>query len=252
MSLMTVLHTIAGLFFIFLGIFAFMQNRKSKINLVFLFLSIACSIWSLGTGFQWIATTKDQAFLWNKIASIGFITAPGLILIFTVLISKKRTEPISVITYILTFLPAIILLITYFFFDTFCVYDFEKTDLGWKEMSSGDLSMNLVFLLYFMICVIVSIVILAGKYKATQSADIKKQSMIMMITLGVCLLLTGLNESFIPDVLNFKTFPKISSIIFMIWGIGMLYIIIKYRLCSLEDSIAKNKIETKPDNKLSV
>ena len=55
------------------GIYIFLINRKSVLNILFLFICLSMAIWALGAAFAYPSVNKSDIVKWENISSIGFI-----------------------------------------------------------------------------------------------------------------------------------------------------------------------------------
>lgn len=66
----------------FLGIFVYIKNKKSNVNIAFALYSETLAIWGLGQGLHSIAPTKALALFWGHFGHIGIIFIPSTLLHF--------------------------------------------------------------------------------------------------------------------------------------------------------------------------
>jgi len=67
---------VSAIFSIGIGIFVFTRNKKSKVYISFLFLTLAVFIWQLGTFLLLLAPNTKQALFWCRFVYIGAIFIP--------------------------------------------------------------------------------------------------------------------------------------------------------------------------------
>ncbi|MDD5693575.1 MAG: ATP-binding protein [Patescibacteria group bacterium] len=82
---------------ILLGTFALAKNWKRKSNIIWFFVSLSISLWSLGLGLEVISPNENWALIWNRVLYIGAIFLPAFFYHFTVEligIEKKRKKTV--------------------------------------------------------------------------------------------------------------------------------------------------------------
>src|SRR3990167_4204425 len=103
-SLVTFFITLA------LGLFIFVKNPKSKINLTFTFFTLTISAWVITNFFADIAKTPEQAAFWARATLAGPSIMPILLLYFSTIFPKQQVKFNKIIWLILT-IPSIVFLI---------------------------------------------------------------------------------------------------------------------------------------------
>jgi len=68
-----------------MGYYAYGMHSKSKMNRLFLALSICMSIWALGFSVVLKAPSEAIAAVWTRISAVGYVLLYSLLLHFTLL-----------------------------------------------------------------------------------------------------------------------------------------------------------------------
>lgn len=63
---------ICFMFYLFLGIYSYRRDKKSKINVIFFALCISSSLWAIGYAFILISPNIEVANRWKTISALGW------------------------------------------------------------------------------------------------------------------------------------------------------------------------------------
>jgi hypothetical protein len=119
-SIFSFLPLISAVFVLFLGVFVFLKNRKSKLNIIFFLLTIAFTIWLFSTFMMFISETDDQAIFWDRNVYSGVIFIPILVYHFSLVFSKNKNRKKSLyLGYFIAFIFLVLSRTDYFVADLF-------------------------------------------------------------------------------------------------------------------------------------
>src|SRR5674476_621368 len=80
-TIQTMLFTVLCLCFVFylvLGISSYRRDKKSKVNVIFLYICISTSFWAIGYAFMLISPTIEIAYYWRMVSAFGWCYFYGL------------------------------------------------------------------------------------------------------------------------------------------------------------------------------
>ena len=89
-SIFSALSLAATIIYLNVGISAFKQNTKSKINRVFLLFCSSYAIWSFAYSFAYIANSNSVFMIWNKISALGWCSFSAISLFIVLLITENK------------------------------------------------------------------------------------------------------------------------------------------------------------------
>lgn len=144
-------------------------NRSSNLNKVFLFLTLALSIWSLGFAMANLVQNLDAAILWRRVASVGMISLYSFFLHFVLLLNRQDDrEQLDRVT-LLLYAPTILLIYAFTLSPTLAnrQYDLIQTNYGVINIATNTL-WNYTYYIYYLFYTLLSIKILQawrGKLK---------------------------------------------------------------------------------------
>lgn len=81
---------ICFIFYLFMGIYSYKKNEKSKSNLIFLVLCISTSLWAIAYAFMLISPNIEIANIWRIGSALGWCFFNGLWISFA--LSLKYTN----------------------------------------------------------------------------------------------------------------------------------------------------------------
>lgn len=239
-----VLAFLTGLLNLFLGFYSYSVSAKKQVNLLFLILSSLFATWSFFYAFVYIAPTKEDAWLFYNISSIGWVCFPPVLLHFTLLIRNKDFKYKKLI-FALIYLPAIVFQ-SKVYFDYLLTVDLVRAKLGWIHVfNKNDNIFVAFFISYLLIYVIVAIynIVMYGRESVYKNQ--KKQANALLISSSIVTLFGALSDIFLPRFLNNETVPAVANIFTSFWVIGSFIAVVRYKMMVLTTSIATETIVTK-------
>jgi len=73
---------VSSAFLFSLGLFVFIKNKKSIVNITYALLSLSTSLWLISYGLMYLSTKKEIALWWAKLGYLGVIFLPNLLCLF--------------------------------------------------------------------------------------------------------------------------------------------------------------------------
>lgn len=241
MYIFAILAFLTGTLNLFLGVYSFSVSAKRGVNLLFLIFSSLLALWSLLYAFVYISPTKEYAWIFYKISSIGWVFFPPVLLHFAILLRNKK-YPYKKATLFLAYLPPVIYQIR-IFTDYLLTVDLHHTKLGWIHVfNKEDAIWIYSFIIYLLIYVIFAAynVFMYGR-EAIYKSQKKQANTLLIAAIGVTVFGT-LSDIFVPRFLENQTVPAMANIFTAIWVIGASIAIVRYKLMVLSTSIASDTI----------
>ncbi len=191
MSITTLLPLVSAIFVFFLAFFIFLENRKAKINKVFLLFSSSIFIWLLGTFMMFISNSDVSALFWDKFVYVGVILIPSSVYHFGMIFIRNdlRKKKIIIVGYVTSFFFLIINIFTPFFVDGIFRYE-------WGTHAKAQFFHN-IFLIFFTVYLAMMFIALFSFYKKNKSKNsVEKHRTRLM--LWALLVLTMGSIGFLP------------------------------------------------------
>lgn len=161
-----------------LGGFVLIGNKKSNINIAFLFFAISIAVWSFGYYFWQISTDATSALFWSRVFMAGAIFIPPSYLYFVYVFLDLIGKRIN------------FLRITFFIFSVFFLFNFTplfisgtKPILGFNFWPQPGIVFH-VFLLIWMFYVVYTTFLLFNGYLKTKGV---KHQQIGIVLIGMAI-----------------------------------------------------------------
>lgn len=229
-----------SLIFLAMGTTIIFLDRKALLNRTFLALNLCLFIWSFFTAISTIAPDKTNCIFWSKIAGLGYCFFPSVALHFFLVYAKKEYLLKKWWLKILIYVPAVAFLVQAFKGNLF-VRDFLPSQFGWAAIPNVTSAWFWIFLLSIASTGMVNIFLAIQVFRKASSKTERKQSEAILISTVISytagIVMISLTKVFIKIEI-----PDITVVTLLIWLIGILYSILKYRLMVLSPSIAADSI----------
>ncbi len=223
---------------LYLGLYVFFLDKKSKTNRIFIVLSIIQAIWSFLGIFLYSADDKKIVMMIFDAGWFLVISYFPVMLHFCIAISKiVKMKPWY---YIVIYLPALILM--YRSQSAFLLWkDLIKENNYWYFIISVNSAWEYFYIIYYHICLIGSLTLLFIWNKKSTTFKDKRQSMFIFITLLLGVLVNMVEGVILPAFTSYRTLG-LSPIYASIWMIGLFYAIVKYRLLTVTHALVSKDI----------
>ncbi len=223
----SVLSFIAFLLYLQAGAIILYRSPRRPVNIVFSLLCLAFSIFAFFSAFIYSASIAEQAYLYDRLASIGWTTFPVLMVLFFVKISKNKSLFIkNTIKFIL--LPLVIASLIVIFIDLESSKFYYQYGQTWHfELNKNSIWVYL-FVFYLFFSVALSLYVLVNWYLYTRTNREKKQAVIIMFSLLLFFVTSTFTNIFFT-FLNIAIVPALAPVNSILWIAGVFYAMIKHQ-----------------------
>ncbi len=229
-STLSFLPLISAVFVLSLGIFVFLKNKKSKLNIIFFLLSISFIVWFFSTFMMFISQTDKQAVFWDRTVYLGVIFIPILMYHFSLVFSKAKNNKKLYLGYLLTFIFVILSRTDYFVAGLF------KYEWG---VHTKAMLLHHFFLIYFSTYLFFFYYNIYKHYRKTKIGIERNQAKYIFIAFLV--LLSG-SLAYLPAYgVGIYPFAYLSGMVFVVI---LAYAILKYRLMDIRIVAKKSTVFT--------
>ena len=222
------------------GIGMFRFDRKAVLNRIFFALILSVFIWSFSSAFSVIAPDRAGSIFWHKIASIGYCTFASISLHFFLIYAKKDNLLSKWWTYIVLYLPAAVFLFQSIKQDLY-FRDVTYSQYGWRTIANSESAWYWTFILLTGLSGIINMYLCYSTLKSCTSIRERKQSKIIVFSTMLSFLVTMGYHLLVVVVIK-ANIPDITVVGLMIWLLGIVYSIVRYRLMLLSPSFAADSI----------
>lgn len=240
MNLVSLITFLAGILYVCLGYFGLRIDARARLNQIFFLLCLACAWWAFCIAFMFPAADRSTAWLLLRLSSPGWCLGPPLILHFTIHLTTreyslgKRLFMLGI--YIPGFIFTVIGLISGVTSKSLVLKSF-----GWDNISANNSLEYWAYVMFYLFCVGISIIMLMYWGYHSNSKREKEQAKILSIFSFLGLILAAGSETLLPFI-GITTYPKIPVVMWLFWAYGMWYAISRYRFLILTPEIATKAI----------
>ena len=229
---------ICFILYLFLGIYSYTRDKKSKINIIFLILCICTSLWAIGYAFMLISPNIKTANIWRIVCSFGWCFFSAIWLSFIFSFKNTTQKNFSSIIQLLAYILSIIFFISNLLYEPSKIVGIQT--YGFVDNVTTDNFVNTIFNIYMPASNILGLLIIYLQGKDSQKNRVKAQMKTIFITSLVSFCLVFISDMLLPT-LGIVVFPL--GIISMLIGTsGMWYAINKYKMMSLSYELVSEYI----------
>lgn len=218
-----------------LAVYIFVKNPGYLLNRVCGIIFLCIGTWSFSMIFiHNPLTSKETAWIFAGIGSIGWATFSSLFLLFILVFTGKKEILRKKWLYPLLFgLP---LLFIYKQWTNFIFTDFFMEYYGWKALYSKTIWPHLMYIYYFtFMCV--GLYINFDFMRKAPNLALKQQAKIIFVSVGIVLILATVTDTVLP-LLDIHTIPNMGDTVTLIWAFGVVYGIMKYKFLAITPATA--------------
>ncbi|MDW7656327.1 MAG: EAL domain-containing protein [Bacillota bacterium] len=221
------------------AIHVILLDRKSALNRTFFALNTSFAIWSLALAFFISAPDKESVKLWDYVASVGYNSFASFVLHFFLLYTGKTRFLKKWWSYIIIYLPAVAFIANKLAVNA-DVNDYVMGSHGWQtDINTGSIWFQAGLIHYILYCII-SFILCYVKWRKAESIRIRKQAKIIFIS-GILSFIVGSFSYFAFFIFN-HDYPDMTVVGLLIWSVGIIYGIQKYKLLILTPAVAAENI----------
>lgn len=222
MDITVILPLISALFVIFLGIFVFLKNKRSKLNIIFLLFSVVNFIWFFGT---FMMFSGKSVHFWDRFVYVGVIFIPSLVFHFGLVFAQRdrKYRPLVILGYILSFV--------FLFFNLFSKIFISDEVFAYQwgvHLKAGPV--HHAFLVFFVVYLFMLYKSLIHHYAV--SIDKLEKSKTIYVLLSLVFLTIG-SIGFLPAYeISVYPFAYLSGLLF---SVTVGYVIMRYNFLEIRD-----------------
>ncbi len=229
-----------AVFFVFFAAYSVALNRKSHINLASFVECSLLAIWSFSYTFFYVSETKEQAWMWLHIGSIGWIGFMGTLVWFFMALSRYHYNEhrwFRILYCGVT--PTVILILNFIFPANSAAIDLIKSRSGggWTYVNHIFNPLYWIYIVYLIVGLVASVLILTRWLKQSKSPYFRKIAAAFLIVDGVMVSIGVVSDLVLPLITDY--FPPMTNIFLMIFSFSYWIIINKldlFKVTSIEAS----------------
>ncbi|WP_341479732.1 EAL domain-containing protein [Clostridium beijerinckii] len=204
-------------FYLFLGIYGYRIDKKSKTNQIFLYICICFVLWSGGYAMMLTSDNINVAFFWRNSSVLGYCFFNGLWLYFAYLLNNTDDfEYISIIKF-LAYVPTTLLFIGNVIVEPYSAMTNEY--YGCIDVAP-ELLPQILYIIWAIVIDIAGVAVLYLRGKYSKKNRVKKQTKVILITCTVSIII-GIITDFVLPLLGVTIFP--SAVLTGVIALGGIY-----------------------------
>jgi PAS domain S-box-containing protein len=239
MNILTYLTAVASVIYICMGFYAWVIDKKSPVNRLFLFTCLSFFIWSFAYGFFYLAPAKHDAWFWYRISALGWISFSSLILHFFLLMTKRNKLLRSPLLYLWLYLPPLVFLYRSFT-GVLIAVDFIPTGWGYFEIQQGNSPWYASFFAYYLFNIFFGLYCV-WQYGSKSSLKREKMQARIIVCTGFASFLLGSLSNLVLPALGFHI-PALAPLLILIWAFGIWYSIVRYKLMTINSALVVEQV----------
>ncbi|MDA3900919.1 MAG: LuxR C-terminal-related transcriptional regulator [Spirochaetes bacterium] len=231
MNILSMFAFFSALFALFQGLFVLYLNCRSKIHILFFFVTICLSYWSFCAVFGYSANTVAEVFSWLRLSTPGFAFLHVFTLHFILVITDNSCK-IKNSVLALLYIPSVYF--TWYGMTHPFVFDvFTRVGNFWIGRPMLDSPIFILFMMQYMLYYFIAAVIIIRWIYNKNSNRIRKQGILLLISICGTILIYNLESLILPFFTDYKTLV-LSVNAGILWVTGFWIAIIRYHLFTWE------------------
>jgi DNA-binding CsgD family transcriptional regulator/PAS domain-containing protein len=222
--------------YLFFGVYVLSLNSRDRLNRIFFLIALLFALICFLAIFHQIPLLNKNNQLWYKLQCTLYSFNLYLILIFNARLTRT-SKPVWYLVFFLS-LPVLYISIQIFFFPSELLTFYNKSNITYLYgyTDRGNTLLNQISIIN-LLNTFLSILILILGYRKASSRRIKKQIIIILLTLALTVIITFIDWGIIfqfSDNPNTRRIPGLPVIYSLIWIFGIWYSLVKYRFLSID------------------
>jgi len=228
MSVFALLSFLSFLIYFQAGIFALHLNKKETIFRVFAALSFLFAVYAFLYFLLFQTNSIEKVYLYDKLASISWIFFPVLTVWFFMIITKNKSQVVSIIT-LFFLLPVAVLSYYTAINDIESVKYFYQVDGNWYYTPFDQTFEYLTFVLYLFISAGTVFYMIMNRLQNAKTGREKHVINVLLLSMSVFFLFTVLtnlvfplfNENFLPVMAHINALVIIVGGLYAFWILSL-------------------------------
>jgi diguanylate cyclase (GGDEF)-like protein/PAS domain S-box-containing protein len=234
-GLYPLVHLACFLIYAYLAGHTLYKNPRASLNRVTCMLLLCLAVWSFGMIFIHNPhSTKETARLFDNLASVGSYSFASFTLWFALILTRKRRAFEG--GYIYPFFFVIPAVLIYKQYTGWIATDYVLHGYGWSHVW-GRSYWTWLFYVYYIGATIAALVLIHRHRVAEKDPFKKRQAGIVFACILLALILGTLTDVVLPET-GLIEMPDIGNVLALIWAVGVVYAIARYRFLSITPGMA--------------
>ena len=226
------------IFYLFMGIYTYKRDNKSKGNIIFFILCVFTSFWAIGYAFMLISPNIEIANMWRIVSALGWCFFDSIWISFAFSFKDKNKKDYNLKIQYLVYIVSIIFFISNLIYKPYKVVGNEA--YGFVDNLYIATTIGTIFSGYLVVLFITGLVIIYFVIRNSKKNRVRKQMKIILISCLISFFLMATTDLIFP-IFGITIFPM--GIITISIGIsGMWYAINKHKITSISPEFVSSYI----------
>ena len=231
MNILSLLSFAVFICYFILALYSIKQGIHRNIHVLALLTCLSLSVWAFCYTFIYQAPTADAAFLWHKLAALGWSLFPAFVCHLLLILTnddyflQKKWQ-----LFLFYALPTIILLKNCFAGTTCVALSFvpSLTDLGWAYHNTAANLWTWIYVLYLVSYIGGALFSVNRWQRQSTYANVKKQGSFYVVVIALLLITGQFTDIILPLFAPFL--PPLSNILIILFVIGFFFLADRYQM----------------------
>ena len=240
MNVYSLFSFVASLIYLYLGIYVFSLDKKSRQNQIFLALYFCFFLWALSYSFMCSSPDNQTAWTWYKVTAISLYFIVSLAMHFILAVTEKTNSSKHWWVYIALYFPSILLSVGSLIYG-FHGVSIVKNKVGWLYNVNSVSSGIILFSLFSFTCTVLSFFLCIKWTRNSDNRRIRLQMTIGMTGFAITCMLIVVTEYILPIALR-AGIRIPTPLTVLAWAFAVWYGLVKYRSILITPSVAADRI----------
>jgi len=240
LNILSLMSFANAVFFIFIAGYSIVSGPKSTINQASALECFLLAVWSFSYTFFYVAPSKEAAWFWLRMGSIGWSSFMGALLWFFLALTRNNKKPYHKLKMAIVLAFTILLnILNLCFKQTSAAVDLVQSTsgLGWTYVNHVGNPLYWLYITDIIIGCTICAIILARWLKASKSKHFKKLAISFLVVDGFLIIIGFISDLIIPLVTDIL--PPMTNVFLVIFCFSYWIIIFEldvFKKTSLESS----------------
>lgn len=228
LNILSLISFANAVFFMFISIYSIITQPKSRINQASSLECFLLAIWSFSYTFFYVAPTKEAAWFWMKLGSIGWIGFMGVLIWFFLALSRHNKNNYKIgKRIIIAIVPTVLTIWNIFSVHSCSAVDLvqSKSGLGWTYVNHFGNVLLWCYIIYILIGVAICVIILHKWLKNTKSKQFRRIAIVFLSVDGLMICFGFTFDIIIPLITD--AIPPLTNIFLLFFGFSYWIIVFK-------------------------
>lgn len=247
MSFLSLMAVLLLMMYLYMGIYAYISNKRAALNIMFLLLSITLAIWMIAGVFIYSDQNNTKPWIWYKMALMANCILPYITINFVFILTKKYQYLKNIFIQALLITPPCFIIYQLLNQGKSAIFTLSYNYGNWVLYTQQHL--RWIDLGYIFLCSIISLFLVLNWYFSSKLKLEKKHLKILLIC-NIIHILCVLGMGILPHFISSYILSAVYIFSTLIWFLGLWYILTKTKSMDKYSFSMTNEILSQIDDLL--